>query len=67
MYAGNVIHEPHPPPRDKKVRHFVQARLKTDKVVDRVPQDLNSAKTSAKLKPVNEFANTKLIYITKYD
>lgn len=67
MYAGNVIHEPHLPPRDKKVRHFLQTRLKTDgKILDRVPLALNFAEKPAKLKPVNESTYTNLIYNTKY-
>ncbi|KAG0566104.1 hypothetical protein KC19_7G039000 [Ceratodon purpureus] len=59
-YEGNVIHEPHLPPRDKKVKHFLQPQLKPDgKALDRVHLAVKSAETSAKLKPRGSTTNLR--------
>ena len=60
MHAGNVIHEPHLPPRDKKVKHLRPRAKQDGKALDRVHLALKSAENSAKLKPVNYSTNEKL-------
>lgn len=61
--AGNVIHEPHLPPRDKKVKHFSRPLLTPDvkAALERDHLALKSTETSAKLKPVNRRSTTKTL------
>jgi hypothetical protein len=63
MHAGNVILEPHLPPRDKKVKHSLQPRLKPDgKALDRVHLAHKSAENTAILKPVSNSIDEKFNY-----